>query len=292
MQQALQAVFLILMLAAFSRRLQTSLREWFQRRGWRIWLGPMSLVAAFWIALYQVGAASLAALILPALYVALPTLLVVLNRGRSPGLDFLAILGLWLPLEFPAVAGRWIPRAGQPIAYEIAQGAAVALALLLFLVYQNRGGMKYNLPNSRKDLLNPLVGFAAAALLLIPLGRGLCFLGPFRLPAGWGAGELARTLPVILLGVAIPEELLFRSLIQNRLMQCLGESNRTLLAAALIFGAAHLNNGPQPLPNWRYMILATIAGFIYGKVFQKSSSVLSSALLHALVNTVRRVFFL
>jgi membrane protease YdiL (CAAX protease family) len=291
-QQAFQAVFLILMLAALSRRLQTSLREWIQRRGWRIWLGPMALAAGFWIALYQAGAASLAALIFPAMYVALPTLVVILNRGRSPGLDFLAILGLWLPLEFPAVAGRWIPRAGQPIAYEIAQGAAVTLALLLFLVYQNLGGMKYNLPNSRKDLLNPLVGFAAAALLLIPLGRGLCFLGPFRLPEGWGLTEAARTLPVILLGVALPEELLFRSLIQNRLMQCLGESNRTLLAAALIFGAAHLNNGPQPLPNWRYMILATIAGFIYGKVFQKSSSVLSSALLHALVNTVRRVFFL
>lgn len=88
-----------------------------------------------------------------------------------------------------------------------------------------------------------------------------------------------------------PEELLFRSLIQNRLMQRFGESNRTLVPAALIFGVAHLNNGPQPLPNWRYMILATIAGLLCGKVFQKSSSILSSALLHALGNTVRRFFF-
>lgn len=280
------------MLALLSRRLQASLRERLQRRGWRTWLGPVLLMAGFWIALYQAGAASLPALVLPAMYVALPTLLVVLNRRRAPALDFLAILGLWLPLEFPAVVGRMIPPGGHEIAYEIAQGAAVILALLLFLVYRNLGGMKYNLLTTRRDLTNPLLAFAGAALLLIPLGRGLGFLGPFRIPAGSEVAELAPTFAVILMGVALPEELLFRSLIQNRLMQWLGESNRTLLMAALIFGAAHLNNGPQPLPNWRYMILATIAGLVYGKVFQKSSSVLSSALVHALVNTVRRVFFL
>jgi membrane protease YdiL (CAAX protease family) len=39
------------------------------------------------------------------------------------------------------------------------------------------------------------------------------------------------------------------------------------------------------------VILASIAGFIYGKVFQKSTSVLSSAGLHALVNAVRHTFF-
>ncbi len=37
--------------------------------------------------------------------------------------------------------------------------------------------------------------------------------------------------------------------------------------------------------------MATIAGFAYGKVFQKSSSVFSSAILHALINTSKHVFF-
>src|SRR5437899_1902005 len=91
---------------------------------------------------------------------------------------------------------------------------------------------------------------------------------------------------VILAATALPEEILFRALIQNWLMQKLGAKISTMLLAALIFGCAHLNNGPQPLPNWRYMIMATIAGFAYGKVFEKSSSIFASAMLHALVNTI------
>jgi membrane protease YdiL (CAAX protease family) len=80
-------------------------------------------------------------------------------------------------------------------------------------------------------------------------------------------------------------------MIQNFLMQRFGGGTRTLLAASLIFGAAHLDNGPQPLPNWRYMILATIAGAAYGKVFQKSSTVLSSSFLHAMVDWTKHFFF-
>jgi membrane protease YdiL (CAAX protease family) len=39
------------------------------------------------------------------------------------------------------------------------------------------------------------------------------------------------------------------------------------------------------------MILATIAGYAYGKVFQKSSTVLSSILFHAMVDWVKHFFF-
>jgi len=63
------------------------------------------------------------------------------------------------------------------------------------------------------------------------------------------------------------------------------------VAASRIFGCAHLDNGPQPLPNWRYAILATIAGFAYGKVFHKSSTVTSSAILHTLVDWMKHFFF-
>jgi membrane protease YdiL (CAAX protease family) len=74
-------------------------------------------------------------------------------------------------------------------------------------------------------------------------------------------------------------------------MQRFGSGMRVLFVAAVIFGAAHLDNGPQALPNWRYMILATIAGFAYGKVFQKSSTVISSALFHMLVDWTKHFFF-
>jgi membrane protease YdiL (CAAX protease family) len=75
------------------------------------------------------------------------------------------------------------------------------------------------------------------------------------------------------------------------MMQRFGANIRTLLAASFVFGCAHLDNGPQPLPNWRYMILATIAGVAYGRVFKKSSTVCSSAGLHMLVDWTKHFFF-
>ena len=96
---------------------------------------------------------------------------------------------------------------------------------------------------------------------------------------------------IIFCATALPEEILFRSMIQNLMMQRFGATNRTLVAASIIFGAAHLDNGPQAVPNWRYMILATIAGFAYGKVFQRSTSVLASTGFHALVDWTKHFFF-
>jgi uncharacterized protein len=102
---------------------------------------------------------------------------------------------------------------------------------------------------------------------------------------------MASAAAIIFCGTALPEEILFRSMIQNLLMQRFGANTRTLIVASVIFGAAHLDNGPQPLPNWRYMILATIAGFAYGKVFQRSTSVLASAGFHTLVDWTKHFFF-
>jgi hypothetical protein len=152
--------------------------------------------------------------------------------------------------------------------------------------------MKYQAPRRPADFVNPSIGFATAVPVLIALGLALGFLGPFHAPAPFRAGAFALLFLKTLVGVAIPEELLFRGLLQNWLMQKFGPSYKSLVAAALIFGAAHLNNPPGPLPNWRYMILASIAGVIYGRVFWKSSSLLSSAALHALVNCCRHTFFL
>jgi membrane protease YdiL (CAAX protease family) len=166
------------------------------------------------------------------------------------------------------------------------------LALSLFLLYRGFKGMKYNLPRRWRDLLYAAVGFALVAPLLIALGLALGFMGPFHVRAHLTAAGFGLLWLKTLLGVALPEELLFRALIQNWIMQRFGFNYVSLVAAALIFGASHLDNGPGPLPNWRYMILATIAGFAFGKIFWKSETILSSGSAHALVNSVRHAFFL
>jgi membrane protease YdiL (CAAX protease family) len=150
--------------------------------------------------------------------------------------------------------------------------------------------MKFNLPAAR-DLAYGAVAFLACAPILIAAGRLLGFIPLLHAPAHPSAGAIARTFGAIFVGTALPEEILFRSLIQNWLMQRYGFTTGMLLLSAFIFGCAHLDNGPQPLPNWRYMILATIAGVAYGKAFQKSASVFSSVTCHALVDTVKHVLF-
>src|SRR5260370_3626189 len=151
--------------------------------------------------------------------------------------------------------------------------------------------MKYRHPAGARDFVIPLIGYALVTPVLIPVGLWLGFIQPFHIPPQFSAGLVLKTFLLILVATAFPEEILFRALIQNAIMQKLGFTNKALLLAAVIFGCAHLNNGAGPLPNWRYAIMATIAGFAYGKVFQKSSSVFSSAILHALINTSKHVFF-
>jgi len=102
---------------------------------------------------------------------------------------------------------------------------------------------------------------------------------------------MAAAVGIIFAGTALPEEILFRALIQNLLMRRFGEGWKTLLLASVIFGAAHLDNGPQAVPNWRYAIEATIAGVAYGKVFQKANSITSSAILHTMVDWTKHFFF-
>jgi uncharacterized protein len=294
MQSFLIAFFLVIILGMLSTALQARLQAMFRREARAIWLVPAALTLLFAAVLLASGGFSATFIGLVAVYTFLPTALVhASGRGaadRRSWLEFLAILMLWLPIE--AAAGRdLLPRSVWGVANLTARGTSITLALALFLLYRGLKGMKYNLPRKWTDLAYPAIGFIVVAPVLIALGLWLGFMGPYR-ESPYGPGGFALLWGRILLGVAIPEELLFRALIQNWLMQRFGFSNRTLFAAALIFGASHLDNPPGPLPNWRYMILATIAGFVFGKVFWKSSTILSSASLHALVNSVRHAFFL
>jgi len=179
----------------------------------------------------------------------------------------------------------------QGLLHTVAYGVALILALVLFLAFRGLQGMKYNLPRRFMDLVDPLIAFVLVAPILILLGLALSFLPPLHVPGNLSVRGAARTFGLIFVATALPEEILFRSLIQNWMMQKFGSTTAVLVAASILFGCAHLNNGPQPLPNWRYMILATIAGFAYGKTFQRASSATASMTLHALVDATKHLFF-
>jgi membrane protease YdiL (CAAX protease family) len=295
MQTLILALLLAAVLGFFLSTVQNRVRGALHARPAAIWAAPFLLAAIFSGAAALAGAFSFSLALLVLGYTAAPVVCAWIEGAgcieRPAALDFVAILLLWLPLEFAAGA-RLVPRPAQAFLHSVAYAIAILLGLVLFTGFRSFSGMKYNLPRRRSDFGLPVAAFAITAPVLMVAGIAIGFIPPPHWPAGAATGgRMAGAFGVILVGTALPEEILFRSLIQNLIMLRFGASWRTLLAAALIFGCAHLDNGPQPLPNWRYMILATIAGVAYGKVFQRSSTVLSSAALHAMVDWTKHFFF-
>lgn len=292
MRILIAAIFLSIIASLFSRRLQAALRRAVALRPAVLFLAPGLLSLLFCAIAARFGALSfpLAALVLTYTFVPAVYAHIARKMPAPAWPDFLLILWLWLPLEFAAGA-QWVPKPAQALLHLTAYGVSITLGVVLFVLARRLEGTKYNVPSRWSDLANVLAGFAVAAPILIGLGRTIGFLDPFHVPRHYSALSIAVQFLVILCATALPEEILFRGFIQNSLMQRFGGSTKTLLVAALIFGAAHLDNGPQALPNWRYMILATIAGAVYGKVFQSSSSILASAALHALTDTIKHVCF-
>ena len=294
----MQALLLALLVGAiftlFSTRVQGNLRRLLHASPSRLFFLPVLLTGIFALAAAASGALSFSLVFLVAGYTLAPASLAFVQGAgfkKSPGwLDFAVILLLWLPLEF-AAGQHLVPKAAQGFLHSVAYGLAIILGLVLFLGFRSFEGLKYNLPRGPRDWVYPLIGFLITAPLLIALGIALGFIPLPHLPRNPSGARFLSRFAVIFIATALPEEILFRSLIQNLLMQKLGRSIGVLLLASVIFGLAHLDNGPQATPNWRYAILATIAGVGYGKVFDKSSTVFSSVFFHALVDWTKHFFF-
>jgi membrane protease YdiL (CAAX protease family) len=298
-----QTLFLVLLLAAIFSFLVPAVRNrsraLLKSRPAFVWAVPILLTAIFCAAAGVAGAMSATLALAMLAYTAAPVACAWFANRPSPATgqprpagsaaDFLAILSFWLPLEF-GLGAAFIPRSAQGFLHSVAYGVAILLGLVVFLCYRGIKGMKYNLPLGARDSWLPLAGFALSAPVLIGIGMAINFIPPPHLPTA-SAGRMAAAVGIIFVGTGLPEEILFRSLIQNLIVERWGAGFRTLLLASVIFGCAHLDNGPQALPNWRYAILAAIAGFAYGKVFEKSGTVLSGAALHMMVDWMKHFFF-
>ena len=295
--EPMQAFFLIpvllIILGFFSGGLQTRVHNLLRARPRALWTLPPLLAAVFGLASILAGAWSWQLELMVLAYTAAPVVCATV-AGPGPAIgpslwDFAAILLLWLPVELAAGASL-VPRPAQGFLHSVVYAIAILLGLVVFRCFRALPEMKYNLPRSGRDLGLSLIGFVVCAPVLVAVGIAIGFIPWPHLPVR-SAASMAEAAPLIFFATALPEEILFRSLIQNLLMLRFGAGWRVLLAASVIFGAAHLDNGPQPLPNWRYTILATIAGVAYGRVFQKASSVTASAALHTMVDWTKHFFF-
>jgi hypothetical protein len=146
-------------------------------------------------------------------------------------------------------------------------------ALWLFLVARPVPGVGYTFALRGRDVAVGAAAFAAYALLAMPIAFATGFV-TWHPRLQW-PGVVAIPL-LIYATIAVPEEFLFRGLIQNTLAQRLRPA-AALAVASAIFGLAHL---PDP----RYVLLAAIAGVAYGWVYQRTGRVTAAAITHALVD--------
>lgn len=217
-------------------------------------------------------------------YLLFPTLLLIFKPKGHPALDLydiLAVLGLWFPIEFD-----WLPQADAvlgSVSIPIPLLTAIVLGYLLFIVIRPLE-MGYSYQLRGRDLLAAVQAWGAFAIIGIPLGVAMGFI-VWRF-APFNAGDWLLRLTMIYFLNALPEEMLFRGVIQNMIERRFGRTWQTLMVAALIFGLAHVDNATahHAVPNWPYVIMASFAGIAYGWAWRKSGKITGSAVTHTLVN--------
>lgn len=234
-------------------------------------------------------------LLVMAAYVYIPGALAIYRtRAKSPKpkpldlADILIVLILWLPLEF-----NWLPRADvvlrPDLLVPIPQLTGVVLLLLIFFVFRPLSTIGYTFSFTGRDLEHALKAFAVYAAIAIPVGLLIGFLR-WNPPVRIIPEELVLRFVGIFLLVGLPEELLFRGVIQNLIQKRNPkEKNAALMIASIIFGFSHLNN--PPAPNYVYMFMATGAGIAYGWVWMKTRKVTAAALTHTLIDWVWVILF-
>jgi len=239
--------------------------------------------AALWL-LYLAYAAGMgiadarSALVLSA-YLAVPFLAMSFTAKIEP----LVVLWLWLPMEFGILRNILITRTtGADLHYVFAQLLALDTGIIAFAVWNRTPSIGYRFEADKRILSVGLIHFALFALIAIPLGLTIGFIR-----YSFTVSKL-YTAPLLFIGIflftAVPEEFLFRGLIQNWIERTTQKQGFSLIAASVIFGASHLNNGP-PIPNYKYFFMASIAGLFYGRAWRSTGSLMASSMTHALVDT-------
>ena len=138
------------------------------------------------------------------------------------------------------------------------------------------------LPDAR-ELRIGLVNFA----WFLPIGFPIAFalkVMHFRSPAPWWV--IAGTFFGILWVVALSEEFFFRGLLQPWLTGWTGSSIAGLVVTSVLFGSVHL--WFRGFPNWRFSLVAAVAGFFYGRARNQAGSIRAGMVTHALVVTTWR----
>jgi uncharacterized protein len=196
---------------------------------------------------------------------------------RGDWRDFLVLVVLGLAVDL-----RWFEPAWPPRLAVFNKMLLLDAGIYGFLAVRRLEGVGFDLRLRLADLRIGLRELGLYAPIAIALGLGLGFLH-FH--------AYVPTASHVVLGwvftfffIAVPEELFFRGWMQNLLERRIGR-HWALLTTAVLFGLSHFNKRAAHF-NWRYVVLAALAGIFYGRAWRQERRVGASAITHASVDTL------
>lgn len=216
-----------------------------------------------------------------AVFVFVPMALASSTERKPAGTwqDFLILAGIWAAVKFGPSHFVW-PYPSSRLAYVFTVLLAVNLALAAFVLMRRVDGIGYTIGWGHRWTLYVFGSFAVFACIAIAVGMKTHFIAFAPQWHAWPS--LVLTSLGIFFFTAWPEELLFRGLLQNILSRASKSDLAGWWTASVLFGFSHITN--LGFPNWRYVVLASIAGIFYGWTWRKTGSIFASAIVHAFVD--------
>jgi hypothetical protein len=218
----------------------------------------------------------------------LPLAAAVSAERRPPGTwqDFVIVAAVWVAVKFSPARWQW-PYPGGKLSYTFTVLLMVDVGIAVFLLARRMNGVGYSIAWGPRWARYIAASFLLFTCLAVPLGLAIHFI---EFAPRWRS---VASLPIVALGIflltAWPEEFLFRGLLQNILSRATNNDYAGWFVASVCFGLSHITNGH--FPNWRYALLATVAGLFYGWTWRKTGSIFASAIVHALVDTLWHFLF-
>ena len=223
-----------------------------------------------------------------ALYAALPVAMAVLmafscaiGKDRGCWLELLVLVLLGLSVDL-----RWFERAWPAHLSIFNKVLLLDAGIYAFLAVRNLEGVGFDLRVRLRDVLIGLRDFVFFFPFALGLGLALGFLHVHSFGAAISAVLLkfAGAWIFTFFFIAVPEELFFRGWMQNLLERRIGRG-RALVVTAVLFGLSHFNKRTVFF-NWRYVLLAALAGIFYGRAWRAHRRVAASSVTHASVDSV------
>ena len=157
----------------------------------------------------------------------------------------------------------------------------IHVAAMSILVVRRFPGIHYGFIPTGKEVVAGVRNF----IFFIPFGAALGLalkIFKYRGQSPWLA-------PVLFAGyfwvLALSEEFAFRGVIQQTLDRLFGNRYLARLCSCVAFGFVHLWF-PGGFPNWRMMLIASVAGWFYGRAFDQGGGIRAAMVTHALTVTV------